>query len=55
MNKFVRDGVELETFPNHFLKSFLIVFKRTIGQYDLGKSYIDLLDLGIMTIVDDLK
>ena len=31
------------------------MFKRTIGQYDLGKSYIDLLDLGIMTIVDDLK
>ena len=38
-----------------FSKSFLIVFKRTIEWYDLGESYVDLLGLGIITIVDDLK
>jgi len=28
-------------FPIIFLKSFLIVFNRTIGQKDFGKSYDD--------------
>ena len=41
--------------PIIFSKSFPIVFKRTIGQYNLGESYVNLLGLGIMTIVDDLK
>ena len=41
--------------PIIFSKSFLIVFKKTIRQYDLGKSYVDLLGLEIMTIVDNLK
>ena len=31
------------------------MFKRTIGQYNLGKLYTVMLGLGIMTIVDDLK
>ena len=31
------------------------MFRRIIGQYNLGKLYTVLLDLGIMTIVDDLK
>ena len=41
--------------PIIFLKSFLIVFKRTIRQYNLDELYIDLLGLRIMTIVDNLK
>ena len=41
--------------PIIFSKSFPIVFKRTIGRYNLGKSYTVLLDLGIMTIVNNLK
>ena len=41
--------------PIIFLKSFPIVFKRTIGQYNLGKLYVDLLGLGIMTVIDNLK
>ena len=38
-----------------FLKSFPIMFKRTISQYNLDKSYTDLLGLGIITVVENLK
>ena len=41
--------------PIIFSKSFPIMFKKTISQYNLGKSYTVLLSLGIMIIVDDLK
>ena len=41
--------------PIIFSKSFPIMFRRTIGQYNLGKLYTVLLGLGIMTIVDNLK
>ena len=41
--------------PIIFLKSFPIVFKRTIGWKDLGKSYTALLGLGMTTVIDILK
>ena len=41
--------------PIIFSKSFPIVFKRTIGQYNLGELYTVLLGLGIMIVVDNLK
>jgi len=41
--------------PIIFSNSFPIVLRRTIGQYDLGELYADLLGLGIMTVVDILK
>ena len=41
--------------PIIFSKSFPIVFKRTIGWYNLGKSYTILLGLRIMTIINNLK
>ena len=37
------------------MKSFPIMFKRTISQYNLDKSYTDLLGLGIITVVENLK
>ena len=41
--------------PIIFSKSFPIMFKRTISQYNLGKLYTVLLGLEIMTVVDNLK
>ena len=41
--------------PIIFLKNFPIVLRRTIGWYDLGKSNMALLGLGITTIVEILK
>ena len=41
--------------PIIFSKSFPIMFKRTISQYNLSESYTVLLGLEIITIVDDLK
>jgi len=38
-----------------FLKSFPIMFNRTIGQKDLGEPYDALLGLGIMIVMDVLK
>ena len=41
--------------PIIFSKSFLIMLRRTIDQYDLGELYVDLLGLGITIIVEVLK
>jgi len=41
--------------PIIFLKSFPIVLRRTIGQYDLGESNVALLGLEITTVVEVLK
>jgi len=41
--------------PIIFSKSFPIVLRRTMGQYDLEESNIALLDLGITTVVEVLK
>ena len=41
--------------PIIFSKSFPIMLRRTISQYDLGESYTDLLGLGITIVVEVLK
>ena len=41
--------------PIIFLKSFPIMLRRTIGRYNLGESYVNLLGLGITIVVEVLK